>query len=205
MLTSCLQALILCANHTAYGFNNFYPSIVRGFNLGSRTITLVCTAPPYIVGALITFVIANSSDRQHERGLHISIPMLVAVVGFAISVGTLNVPARYFASFLYIAGCFSANSIVYTWGASTASSTPEKRACATAIINLMSQLGNIWSPYFFANGEEPRYVKAMVLMMAFSVLSALCCWLMKIILGRDNRKLIASFEGTGRTPQLYTL
>lgn len=217
------QALILCANHTAYGFNNFYPSIVEGFNLGTRTVTLLCTAPPYLVGAIVTFFVANSSDRHNERGFHISIPMLVAVVGFVISVATLNVPARYVASFLYITGCFSANSIVYTWGASTANSTPEKRACATAIINVMGQFGSefnmlkfaprgladqradIWSPYFFADEDEPRYTKAMILMMAFSILSAVCCWIMKLILRRDNKRLIQSFEGTGRTPQLYTL
>ena len=64
---------MLSANHSAYGFNNFYPSIVRGFNLGSNTITLVCTAPPYLVGALITFAMAYNSDRINERGWHIII------------------------------------------------------------------------------------------------------------------------------------
>lgn len=135
---------MLCANHSAYGFNNFYPSIVRGFNLGSNTITLVCTAPPYLVGALITFAMAYNSDRVNERGWHIIISMTVAIVGFVISVATLNVPARYFASFLYIGGCFTGNSLVFAWGASTTSQTPEKRACATAIINVLGQAGNTW-------------------------------------------------------------
>jgi hypothetical protein len=61
------------------------------------------------------------------------------------------------------------------------------------------------SPYFFSAGEEPRYVKAMLLMIAFSVLSIACCALMKIVLVRANKRLKTSFEGTGRTPQLYTL
>jgi hypothetical protein len=61
------------------------------------------------------------------------------------------------------------------------------------------------SPYFFSAGEEPRYVKAMLLMIAFSVLSIACCASMKVVLVRANKRLKASFEGTGRTPQLYTL
>jgi nitrate/nitrite transporter NarK len=138
------QSIMLSANHSAYGFNNFYPSIVRGFNLGSNTITLICTAPPYLVGALITFAMAYNSDRLGERGWHIIISMSVAITGFIISVATLNGPARYFASFLYIAGCFTGNSLVFAWGASTTSQTPEKRACATAIINVLGQAGNIW-------------------------------------------------------------
>ncbi|CAI4215829.1 unnamed protein product [Parascedosporium putredinis] len=110
-------SFILISNHTAYGFNNFYPSIVRGFNLGSRTL-----------------------------------------------------------------------------GCQLLSQTPEKRACVGAIINLMSQLGNIWSPYFFSPGDEPRYTKAMILMVAFSVASMIGCWTMKLILRRDNKKLIAAHE-----------
>ncbi|KAJ9666158.1 hypothetical protein H2201_003837 [Coniosporium apollinis] len=181
------------------------PTIVRGFNLGSRTTTLLLTAPPYLLGAIISFIVAYSSDRFGERGYHIAVPMLVAVVGFAISVAILNVPARYFASFLYISGCFAANSLVYSWGASTTGQTPEKRACATAIINVMGQLGNIWSPYCFRSGDSPRYTLAMVLMMAFSILSAVLCAFMKGVLRRDNKKLVQRFEGTGTEPQLYTL
>jgi sugar phosphate permease len=112
--------LMLHANHTAYGFNNFFPTIVKGFNLGSRTITLLLTAPPYPLGAVVSFLVAFSSERMGERGFHISVPMGVAMVGFIISVATLNVPARYFACFLYTSGCFSA-----------------------AIVNLSSQFGNI--------------------------------------------------------------
>ncbi|KAF2018238.1 MFS general substrate transporter [Aaosphaeria arxii CBS 175.79] len=186
-------AFILCANHTAYGFNNFYPTIVKGFGLGTRTITLLCTAPPYLIGA------------RGDRSLHISIPMGVAAVGFIINVSVLNNGARYFASFLYISGCFAANSIVYSWASSSVSQTPEKRAIAGAIINLMSQLGNIWSPYFFSPGDEPRYVMAMLLMIGFSVASIVGCMVMRFTLARDNRKLLASFEGTGVRPNLYTL
>lgn len=110
---------MLCANHTAYGFNNFFPTIVRGFNLGSNTVTLVLTAPPYLIGAAVSFLVAYSSDIRNERGYHISVPMCVAIVGFLISVVTLNVSARYVASFLYISGCFSANAMVYSWAASS--------------------------------------------------------------------------------------
>lgn len=111
IVTFTMQAFILCSNHTAYGFNNFFPTIVEGFGLGTRTVTLLCTAPPYLVGALVSFGIAYSSDKRGERGWHISVPMAIAAVGFIISVATLNIPARYFASFLYVSGCFGANSI----------------------------------------------------------------------------------------------
>ncbi|KAH7069781.1 major facilitator superfamily domain-containing protein [Paraphoma chrysanthemicola] len=198
-------SLMLCANHSAYGFNNFFPSIVKGFDLGSRTITLVCTAPPYIIGTVISFIIAFSSDRRKERGFHISIPLCFAAAGFIITVATLNVPARYFASFLYIGGCFGSNAIVYTWAASTLNQTPAKRACATAIVNIMSQMGNIYSPYFFRPQDAPRYIPAMLLMMGFSILSVVTCIVMKGNLRRANKKLLEQEETTGVKVSLYPL
>ncbi|KAF2011513.1 MFS general substrate transporter [Aaosphaeria arxii CBS 175.79] len=198
-------SLMLCANHSAYGFNNFFPSIVKGFNLGSRTITLVCTAPPYLVGTVVSFAIAFSSDRNKERGFHISVPLCVAAAGFIITVSTLNVPARYFASFLYIGGCFGSNAIVYTWAASTLNQTPAKRACATAIVNIMSQMGNIYSPYFFRPQDAPRYIPAMLLMMSFSIISIVTCMVMKTLLRKANNNLLKKEEETGIKAVLYPL
>lgn len=139
------QALLLLSNQSAHGFNYFYPAIVRGFNLGSRTIALVCTAPPYLLGALISYFIAWHSDRKAERGWHISVAILFAIVSFIISAATINIPARYAASFLYICGCFGANAALYSWAASSVGQTPTKEAYATAIFNVNGQLGTIWS------------------------------------------------------------
>ncbi|KAH8592211.1 major facilitator superfamily domain-containing protein [Bisporella sp. PMI_857] len=197
--------IMLIANHTAYGFNYFYPSIVKGFNLGSTTVTLVLTSPPYLLAACSCFAFGYSSDRFGERGFHISVPMSVAAIGFIISASTLNIPVRYFASFLYICGCFSANAMVFSWASATLSQTPEKRAAATAIINLLSQLGNIWSPYFFRPQDATRYLLAMLLMMAFAVLSVACCVVLKWSLRRANKKLLEEHEGSEERPTLFML
>ncbi|KAH9210361.1 major facilitator superfamily domain-containing protein [Leptodontidium sp. 2 PMI_412] len=197
--------VMLIANHTAYGFNYFYPSIVKGLNLGSTTITLVLTAPPYLVATVSAMIVAWSSDRMGERGYHICIPMSVAAVGFIISTATLNTAVRYFASFLYIGGCFSANAMVFSWAASTLSQTPEKRAISISIINLLSQLGNIWSPYFFRPGDASRYVLAMSLMIAFALLSVVTCLAMKVSLKRANKKILEEYQEGEDGPTLFPL
>jgi hypothetical protein len=196
---------MLIANHTAYGFNYFYPSIVKGFGLGSNTITLVLTAPPYLLATVCALSVAYSSDRMGERGWHISIPMLVAAVGFVISAATLNIGVRYFASFLFICGCFSANAGVFSWISSTLNQSPEKKSAAVALINLLSQLGNIWSPYFFRPQDATRYLLAMLLMMAFAFLSVGTVFAMKWSLRRANRRILDSHpESSGDRPSLYT-
>ncbi|KLP12325.1 allantoate permease [Fusarium fujikuroi] len=180
-------------------------AFAAGHDGSSRTITLVCTAPPYLLGSFISYFIAWHSDRKAERGWHISVAILFAIVGFIISAATVNIPARYAASFLYICGCFGANAALYSWAASSVGQTPTKKACATAIINVTGQLGTIWSPYFFDSNDEPRYTRAMILLLAFAVLEICVCFLLKFILRRANKKIIAEHEGTGRVPTLFTL
>src|SRR5690242_9556908 len=130
---------------SSYGFNNFVPTMVRGFGVGNRTISLLLTAPPYILGTAVSFLVAWSSDRQKERGFHIMANNCCAIVGFIISVATLNTAARYTAAFLYTSGSFSANALVYTWAVSSLGQTPEKRAAGGAIVNICGHLGNVVS------------------------------------------------------------
>ncbi|KAK2935242.1 MFS transporter superfamily [Fusarium oxysporum f. sp. vasinfectum] len=195
---------MLICNHAAYGFNYFYPSIVSGFGLGSRTITLLCTAPPFLIGAIASLFISWSSDKRNERSYHIAIPMGISVVGFVISVSTLNGPARYVASFLYVTGCFAANGIVYSWAAGVLNQTPEKKAVATSMINVIAQLGNIMSPYFFRDQDEPRYLMAMILLIVFATLSGLTCLFLKWDLTRANKKILAEAEADGTEPRLFS-
>jgi MFS family permease len=197
-------SLMLCSNHSAYSFNNFFPSMLQGFKLGSRTMTLVLTAPPYLVATVIALGIALSSDRRKERGMHIAIPIVFAVIGFIITVATLDKGARYFASFLYVGGLFGSNSIIYAWASSSLNQTPAKRACATAIVNIMSQIGNIYAPYFFRPQDAPRYILAVILMTVFSGISIITVLFMKFDLRKENKKLVAEEEESGVRANLYT-
>ncbi|KAF9886790.1 hypothetical protein FE257_011167 [Aspergillus nanangensis] len=194
--------LMFITNHVAYGFNYFYPSIVSGLRLGSQTITLVCTAPPFILAAGLSIILSWSSDRYNERALHIATPMGVAIVGFVISVATVNGPARYVASYFYVTGCFAANGIVYAWAAGVLNQTPEKRAIATSIVNVIAQLGNIASPYMFRDQDQPRYLLAMILLIVFAAISGLTCLLLKFDLWRANKKIEQSCQD-GATPRLF--
>ncbi|OLN87958.1 putative transporter C1002.16c-like protein 1 [Colletotrichum chlorophyti] len=81
----CMQAFYL----SSHGLNSFFPTIVKGFGLGSNTLTLVLTAPPYLLAAVVALCVAVSSDRRADRGLHIVGPVCIAMVGFVISAATL--------------------------------------------------------------------------------------------------------------------
>lgn len=100
----------------------------------SNHVALLMTAPPYIFAAFVSFAFAWNSDRIKDRSFHIIPALCLSVVGFVVTVATLNNAARYFAAFLFTPGSFSANPLVYTWAVSTMNTTPEKRAAAGAIV-----------------------------------------------------------------------
>ncbi|GKT48613.1 putative transporter [Colletotrichum spaethianum] len=187
----CMQAFYV----SSHGLNSFFPTIVQGFRLGSNTATLLLTAPPYLLAAIVALSVAVSSDRRADRGLHIVGPVCVAMLGFVISAATTNRPARYFASFLYLPGAFASTGLIFSWSASVMSQTPEKRAAAMAIICLLAQFGNIWSPYFFRPEDSPRYLLAFLLMMMFSTFCIGTVFLMRRVLGRANKRLLDEAEG----------
>ncbi|KAJ3954044.1 hypothetical protein N0V92_009476 [Colletotrichum tropicale] len=197
----CLNVFFL----SCHGLTSFFPTIVQGFKLGSNTIALVLTAPPYLLAAVVSIGVAMSSDRRGERGLHIVAPLCVAMIGYIITASTVNSPVRYFASFLFVPGAFAPTGLIFSWAASTLSATPEKRAAATALVCLLAQLGGIWGPYFFRPQDSPRYLLAFCLMLMFSCLTVGMVFVMRLALSRENGKIVGEAEGTGRRVRLYML
>ncbi|EEY17032.1 nicotinamide mononucleotide permease [Verticillium alfalfae VaMs.102] len=49
---------------SSYGFNNFFHNIVTGFGISSRADSLLMAATPCIVGSIMSFVVAFSSNRH---------------------------------------------------------------------------------------------------------------------------------------------
>lgn len=65
---------------------------------------------------------------MHERTWHITIGLLVAIIGFVMAASTLNTVARYLACFIFPVGAYSVNSVIIGWASSTLSQTKEKKA-----------------------------------------------------------------------------
>lgn len=172
----------------AYGFSNFFPSIVRGFGY-SRTVTLLMTAPPYIFAAIGSLINAWHSDRTTERAFHFAGPIACATIGFFICLGTSNRNARYGASFIYVGGMYFSNPLISTWTSNTMGRTPEKRAISVAAVNVLGQIGNIIAPYFFVEADEPRYQLAFILMTVMAYIACSSAVGLKLYLRRSNKKL----------------
>jgi hypothetical protein len=186
----------------AYGFSNFFPSIVRGFGY-SNVVSLLLTCPPYIFAAIGSLINAWHSDRTSERGYHFAGPIAVGCIGYIICLSTMNGGARYGASFLYVGGMYTANPLISTWVSSTMGRTPENRAIAVALCNVLGQIGNVIAPYFFRESDNPRYQLAFILMMVCAVVAISATMGLKFHLRYLNKKLYQKSLLQGTVYQPY--
>jgi len=183
----------------ALSFFIYFPTLVStmGFN---PTITLVLCAPPWLIGTVVLLWFSWHSDRTHERCMHTIISYAVGIAGFILAMATMNTAVRYI-SFFLMAQSFSSLTFIYVWATSTVSNPTAKRAVALAIINSVSQSGNIVGSYIWPKAWGPTYNKSYgICMAAFSVCIIMCLW-MRRKLRQLNEKMDLvdeqSLEGIG--------
>lgn len=113
----------------------------------------------------------------------------MGIIGFVISMATLNVAARYIALFLQ-AGSYAGFIVFYSWISSTFPRPPAKRAVAIAMINAFSQLGNISGSYVWDLSEN-GYRKSYGIVLSMFGVTILGCWSLRQILANLNKKVEA--------------
>lgn len=181
---------IMMLTFTAYvvglSFNAFFPTLTRTLGFGYIT-TLLMSAPPWAFACLVSIINAWHSDRQQERFWHIVGPIIGGLVGFVISMCTLNTAARYVALFLQ-ASSYAGFIVFYSWISSSFPRPPAKRAVAIAMINAFSQLGNIAGSYVW-NMSDNGFRKSYGVVTAMFGVTILGCFIFRVILMRLNKRL----------------
>ena len=89
---------------------NFFPTVVNTLQEGalseasrdSSVISLLLTAPPYVLAVIVTYLNAIHADKTGERYWHITIPMCVAVVAYIIAATTTHMAPRYLSMMLMV-------------------------------------------------------------------------------------------------------
>lgn len=181
----CLMANLHLSTN---GFKNFLPTVVNTFGFDT-TVTLALTCPPYLVSGVVTVLVSWSSGRYNERTWHITLSKVVAIVGFVLSVATLNIPARYVGIVIFVGATYGVNNLILGWAASVVAETNEKRAVAIAMANTCGNLASVYTPYLWPDSDAPRFTMAMVASVLFSIGVIMVAWFMRFWLRRMNKKM----------------
>jgi MFS transporter, ACS family, tartrate transporter len=133
-------ALIACS----YGCVFFLPLIVSEFGF-SKMQTGLITALPFLAGAISMIVWGRKSDRAGERKLHLILPLLVAVAGFAIAAQSNTVTLKMIG--LGLAACGTFASLPPFWSLPPMFLKGTGAAAGIAMINTIGSLAGFGAPY----------------------------------------------------------
>lgn len=179
-------------------------SILKSLHLGNGsgtsedTTALLLAIGPAAFAGIVTLLVARSSDRRAERSWHLIGPLVFAGVGLTVCAVTLDSVTRYIMLFLCEAGGASGIALTWAWITSTIQETPEKRAVAIAIVNVVGGLGAIYSPFLFRARDKPGYRMAFGMLAAFVVVDVVCIFGMRWLLKNANRVLKENVMSEGK-------
>ncbi|KAJ9626232.1 hypothetical protein H2203_003864 [Taxawa tesnikishii (nom. ined.)] len=167
---------------------NFFPTVVA--TLGYNHInTLLLTAPPYVLAFITASFNAWHADKTGERFYHIVLPLCVSVVAFILAAATTATAPRYVAMMLMPASFYMSFVVTLAWISNTLLRPQSKRAASLALINCLSNTTSIYASYMYQSFMGPRYTLAFAMNCATAVLSICAALVLRIWLGRLNRKL----------------
>ncbi|KAJ0269785.1 hypothetical protein COL940_012192 [Colletotrichum noveboracense] len=127
-------------------------------------------------------------DKHRKRWLHIVWPQVFCSVGFIISATTLNVAARYTATFMMMS-VYGSFGCILSWVSTTLPRPSTKRAVSYAVVNAGSNLASIYASYFYPKSHGPQYWQANILNVAFAAMCILLATILHFYLRWRNRKL----------------
>ncbi|KAF8586689.1 MFS general substrate transporter [Ramaria rubella] len=190
-------AFALLSQVVSLSFNAYFPTLAATLGFKSTTVTLLLTAPPWIFATLIAFFNARHADVTGERFWHITGPIALGVLGFVISLCTMNTAARYIALFLE-AQSYAGFVVLYAWLSNSLPRPPAKRAVALALINAWSQLGNVAGSYVWDSSWGPTYRNSYGICVATAGVTIIMCFVFRQHLIHLNKEIERKEKATGR-------
>lgn len=165
----------------------YFPTIVATLGYDTTNTLLLC-APPWVFSTIVAFVISRYSDKTQKRYMFIVASSALAAVGFIISICTMNTAARYTSVFL-MAQISAAYMVIWGWINNVFAREPAKRAVAIALINGLSQTGNIIGAFVWPINWGPTYRYSYAICLAALGVSTTMFGVMYLYLRRVNEQI----------------
>ncbi|KAJ5256928.1 hypothetical protein N7478_013032 [Penicillium angulare] len=183
-----LILLILCnmLSQAQGSIANYFPTLVDSLNFSS-TISLLLTAPPYILAGAVYYCLMFYSDRKNVVYPLIMVCISISIVMYIIPMVTLNVGARYFAMMILPFASVGPQLLLYKTLNLHLARPVSKRAAASALVNAIGGTSNIWASYLYY--QEPHFYAAFGTLMGAAFLFAITITVYRWLVLRENRRL----------------
>jgi sugar phosphate permease len=188
---------------------NYFPTLIASLNFSS-TISLLLTAPPYVLAGFVYYVLMFYSDRKNTVYPIIIICICIACVMYIIPMVTLNVGARYFSMMILPFASVGPQLLLYKTINLHLARPVSKRAAASALVNAIGGTSNIWASYLYY--QPPQFYAAFGTLMGCALLFAATITFYRWLVLRENRRLdsgdqeeIAKVIKSGVTEEMVAL
>ncbi|KAF9462596.1 MFS general substrate transporter [Collybia nuda] len=167
-------ALSLTSMVVSLSFNAYFPTLSATMGFDTTTTLLLCV-PPWAFATIVSLAVSRHSDNTGERCWHITIPLLIGMMGFLIAMSTMNTVIRYFSLFL-MAQTYAGFICFLSWTSGTISRPSSKRAVALAFVNSVSSLGNVTGSYVWPTSWGPTYYNSYTICTITGAITVVMCF-----------------------------
>ncbi len=128
-----------------YALNFWLPSIVRSLGFKDLGVVGWISAIPYLFAGIAMVVVGKSSDAQHERRLHLALPLLTGFAGLLIAANANgNVAGAITGLTLATAGTLTGLAMFWPYVGSVPKRSPG--AAGIALVNSVGQIAGFVGP-----------------------------------------------------------
>ena len=169
-----LAAGYFCAVTSAYGFNFWLPTILKGLSGYSNLQVSLIAALPYCAGLLAMLVVGWSSDRTRERRWHTAFSLLAVSTGLFLS-GFFEENFILAITFFCVAGAGLYSYLPGFWALPAAFLTESAAAASIGLINSVGNLGGFVGPYVvgYLNNKTNSFYAPIIYLSCSALLGAI--------------------------------
>ncbi|KAJ2773906.1 hypothetical protein IWQ57_001069, partial [Coemansia nantahalensis] len=182
----------------------FAPQVINELGFTSAQSQAMSALPAFCGAVVVVF----SSWIVRQAGAHwiaVSALLATALGGCAIMVATLSVPARIVGLCLLGAGGFPAIAVALGWLITDNAHTVANAVVATGLSGVAAICANFVSSNVFLNSDAPRYVIGYTVDAAILVAGILACAVVRVSMGRRNRRMCAKQPQGDSMPVFHVL
>ncbi|KAE8838308.1 hypothetical protein HRS9139_02691 [Pyrenophora teres f. teres] len=163
------------ATMPAYAFSYFLPVILIGMGYSAGAANAL-SAPPSFAAMIVAFSFAWMGDKYRVRAPIIVTQCLITITGLMMVAYSTNNGARYFGTFLGVAGCQGNIPAILAYQSNNIRGQ-SKRAVGSALQIGFGAIGGILASTTFKQKEAPLYRTGLWVTAAlqFYMIFVLCC------------------------------
>jgi ACS family tartrate transporter-like MFS transporter len=167
-----LALAYFCSVTSAYGFNFWLPTILKGLSGFSNLLVTGVAALPYCAGLGAMLLVGWSSDRTGERRWHTALSLALVSIGLLLSGLTQHSVSLSIAMFC-LAGAGLYSYLPGFWALPATFLTESAAAAAIGLINSFGNLGGFVGPYIvgYLNAKTGSFYSGIIYLSCSALIS----------------------------------